>query len=69
MYELPKRVQSHIFPGEAYGSHCLDLWAGSLYVDSSTMIQMVSRGFKSREFPGRSSFGIKLANPSDTMLA
>ena len=30
---------------------------------------MVSRGFTSREFAGRSSFGIKLANPSDTMLA
>ena len=30
---------------------------------------MVSRGFKSREFAGWSSFGIKLANPSDTMLA
>ena len=43
--------------------------AGSLYVVSSTIIQMVSRGFTSREFAGRSSFGIKLANPSDTMLA
>ena len=42
---------------------------GSLYVVSSTIIQMVSRGFTSREFAGRSSFGIKLANPSDTMLA
>ena len=30
---------------------------------------MVSRVFKSREFAGRSSFGIMLANPSDTMLA
>ena len=73
MYELPKRVQSDILPGEAYSSHCLSLCivlgAGSLYVVSSTMIQMVSRGFKSREFAGRSSFGIKLANPSDTMLA
>ena len=73
MYELPKRVQSHILPGVAYSSLCLSLCivlgAGSLYVVSSTMIQMVSRGFKSREFAGRSSFGIKLANPSDTMLA
>ena len=73
MYELPKRVQSHILPGEAYSSHCLSLCivlgAGSLYVVSSTMIQMVSRGFKSREFAGRSFFGIMLANPSDTMLA
>ena len=43
--------------------------AGSLYVVSSKIIQMVSRGFTSREFAGRSSFGIKLANPSDTMLA
>ena len=54
-------------------SHCLSsssvLGAGSLYVVSSTIIQMVSRGFTSREFAGRSSFGIKLANPSDTMLA
>ena len=45
------------------------LGAASLYVVSSTIIQMVSRGFTSREFAGRSSFGIKLANPSDTMLA
>ena len=43
--------------------------AGSLYVVSCTIIQMVSRGFTSREFAGQSSFGIKLANPSDTMLA
>ena len=43
--------------------------AGSLYVVSSTIIQMVSRGFTSHEFAGWSSFGIKLANPSDTMLA
>ena len=43
--------------------------AGSLYVVSSTIIQMVSRGFTSREFAGRSSFSIKLANPSETMLA
>ena len=54
-------------------SHCLSsssvLGAGSLYVVSSRIIQMVSRGFTSREFAGRSSFGIKLANPSDTMLA
>ena len=43
--------------------------AGSLYVVSSTIIQMVSRGFKSGEFAGQSSFGIKLANSSDTMTA
>ena len=58
---------------KAKRSHCLSsssvLEAGSLYVVSSTIIQMVSRGFTSREFAGRSSFGIKLANPSDTMLA
>ena len=35
----------------------------------SAIIQMVSRGFTSHEFAGRSSFGIKLENPSDTMLA
>ena len=40
-----------------------------MYVVSSTIIQMVSRGFLSREFAGRSSFGVKLANPSDTMPA
>ena len=54
-------------------SNCLSsssvLGAGSLYVVSCTIIQMVSRGFTSREFAGQSSFGIKLANPSDTMLA
>ena len=54
-------------------SLCLSLssvfGAGSLCVVSSTIIRMVSRGFTSHEFAGRSSFGIKLANPSDTMLA
>ena len=59
------------FPAKC--SHCLSsssvLGAGSLYVVSSTIIQVVSRGFTSHEFAVRSSFGIKLANPSDTMLA
>ena len=72
MYELPKHVQIHILPGEAY-SHCLSssgvLGAGSLHVVSSAIIQMVSRGFTSHEFADRSPFGIKLTNPSDTMLA
>ena len=58
---------------QAKRSHCLSsssvLGAGSLYVVSSTIIQMVSRGFKSPEFAGGSSLGIKLANPSDTMIA
>ena len=58
---------------QAKRSHCLSsssvLGAGSLYVVSSTIIQMVSRGFTSHQFAGRSSLGIKLANPSDTMLA
>ena len=58
---------------QAKRSHCLCsssvLGTGSLYFVSSTIIQMVSRVFKSREFAGRSSFGIMLANPSDTMLA
>ena len=30
---------------------------------------MVSRGFTSREFPGRSPFAIKFPNPSNTMSA
>ena len=54
-------------------SHCLSsssyLGAGSLYVFSSTIIQMVSRGFTSREFASRSPFAIKFPNPSDTMSA
>ena len=58
---------------QAKRRHCLSstsvLGAGSLYVVSSTVIQMVPGGFTSREFASRSSFGIKLANPSDTMLA
>ena len=58
---------------QARCSHCLSsssgLETGSLYVVSSTIIQMVSRGFTSHEFAGWSSFGIMLANPSDTMLA
>ena len=51
---------------QAKRSHCLSsssvLRAGSLYVVSFTIIQMVSSGLKSHEF------GIKLENPSDTML-
>ena len=60
---------------QAKRSLCLssssDLRAGSLYVfsSSSTMIQMVSRRFTSREFPGRSPFVIKFPNPSDIMSA
>ena len=50
---------------QAKRSHCL---SSSLAV-SSAIIQMVSRRFTLREFAGRSSFGIKLANPSDTMPA
>ena len=40
------------------------LGAGSLYVVLSTIIQMVSRGFTSREFASPSPFAIKFANPS-----
>ena len=51
---------------QAKRSHCLtsssDLGAGSLYVFRSTIIQMVSRGFTSREFASRSPFAIKFAN-------
>ena len=51
---------------QAKRSHCLSsssvLGAGSLYVYLSTIIQMVSRGFTSHEFAGRTSFGIKLAS-------
>ena len=50
MYELPK--WERIF--QANRSHCLSsssvLGAGSLYVVSSTIIQMVSRWFTSRKF-------------------
>ena len=57
---------------QAKGSHCLSsssvLGDGSLYVVSSPIIQMVSRRFTSREFAGRSCFGIKVVNPSDTCL-
>ena len=42
MYELPKRVQSHILPGEAFFlSSSSALGAGSLCFLSSTIIQMV----------------------------
>ena len=47
-------------------SHCpslsSDLRAGSLYVFWSTIIQMVSRGFTSREFASQSPFAIKFPN-------
>ena len=45
------------------------LGAGSLYVVLSTIIQMVSRGFSSREFASPSPFAIKFAKPFDTMSA
>ena len=45
------------------------LGARFLYVVSSTIIQMVTRWFVSREFAGRSSFGVKFANSSDAMPA
>ena len=58
---------------QAKHSHCLSsssyLGAGSLYVNSSTIIQMVSRGFTSREFACRSPFAIRFPNPSDIMSA
>ena len=58
---------------QAKRSHCLnscsDLGAGSLYVFSSTIFQMVSRGFTSREFASRSPFVIKFSNLSNTMSA
>ena len=59
------------FPGEAYSlSYSSSIFgAGSLYVVSLTIIQMVSREFTSREFASRSPFAIKFANPSDTMSA
>ena len=50
-------------------SSVLQLGAGSLYVVSSKIIQMVSRGVTSREFAGRSCFAIKFPNPSGTMSA
>ena len=45
------------------------LGAGSLYVVLSTIIQIVSRGFTSREFASPLPFAIKFANPFDTMSA
>ena len=66
MYELPKCVLETFF--QAKRSHSLSsssvLGAGSLNVVLSTIIQMVSRGFTSREFAGPSPFAIKFANPS-----
>ena len=72
MYELPKRVYKFTF-FQAKRRRCLSsssiFGAGSLYVVPSTIIQTVSRVFKSREFAGRSYFGTKFANSFDTMLA
>ena len=45
------------------------LGAGSLYVVLSTIVQMVSRGFTSREFVSPSPLAIKFANPFDTFSA
>ena len=60
---------------QAKRSHCLSsrsssvLGAGSLYVVSSTIIQIIARGFPSREFASRSPFARKFPNPSGTMSA
>ena len=58
---------------QAKHSRCLSsssyLGTGSLYVFSSTIIQMVSRGFTSSEFASRLRFAKKKPNPSDTMSA
>ena len=58
---------------QAKRSHCLSsssvLGAGSLYFVTSTIIQMVSRGFTSRAFASRSFFAIKFANPFGKMSA
>ena len=43
--------------------------AGFLCVVSSTIIQIVSRGFTSHEVASRSPFAIKFANPSDATYA
>ena len=72
MYHIPKRVSMFAF-FQAKRTPCLSsssvLGTGSLYVISSTIIQMVSRGFTSREFAGRSSFSIRFASSSDTTPA
>ena len=72
MYELQKRVSIFAL-FQAKRTRCLSsssvFGAGSLYVISSTIIQMVSRGFTSRELAGRSSFGIRFAISSDTTPA
>ena len=74
MYELPwpKRVYKFTF-FQAKRRRCLSsssiFGAGSLYVVPSTIIQMVSRVFKSHAFAGRSYFGTKFANSFDTMPA
>ena len=59
---------------QAKRSHCLSsssvLRVGSLYVVLSTIIQMVSRRFTSREFACQSPLvAIKFATPVDTMSA
>ena len=63
MYELPKRVYKFTF-FQAKRRRCLSsssiFGAGSLNVVPSTIIQMVSRVFKSHAFAGRSYFGTKL---------
>ena len=54
---------------QAKPSHCLSsrsssvLGAGSLYVVSSTIIQIIARGFPSREFASRSPFARKCQEP------
>ena len=72
IYELPKRVYKFTF-FQAKRRRCLSsssiFGAGSLYVVPSTIIQMVSRVFKSHAFAGRSYFGTKFANSFDTMPA
>ena len=63
MYELPKCVLETFF--QVKRSHCRSSSSvlgesGSLYVVLLTIIQMVSRGFTSREFASRSPFANKV---------
>ena len=55
---------------QAKRSHCLSsssvFGAGYLYVFSSKIMQLVSRGLTSREFAGPSSFAIKFPHPCGT---
>ena len=65
---MSKETFFHAKRSHSLNSSSSVLGAGSWYVVLSTIVQMVSRGFTSREFASPSPFAIKFANPNEKGL-